>query len=169
MTTIKTYDGMVHNVSPAWHAENIAPYEGIENMPEAQIESMIRGFLEASNTRALTKQEYGLLQAATKIRNVNNAWRFMGGRHYREVGFKCLDQVHGNRSTHPCGCKTQHIFDHNIAQAHANGDHSQPIVHHAHHVYSSCDKHAHLVNDFVAHSAQVYADNSAEATKLDSK
>lgn len=171
MGTIKTYDGEDHPVTDDWFAKNVTPNPALVSLTEAQHENMRKGLLNLSNKRQLSAQERQQLSAITNIQNVNRAWRWLAGRHYNEFGFTHLDQVHGNKSTHICGCQTQHVFDHNLVQANANlpPEKQVPVQTYPHHLVRSCPAHEHLAGDYVAHSKQVYADAEAQVAAIQAK
>lgn len=156
MPYIATADKRAHQVTKAWHDANVVPFPEIAKFTLNQHEKTRKQLLAISNQRALTTEERNRLKAHTNWVNVNKAWTWLAGRELSEFGFETLDQVHGNACTHACGCQTQHVFDHNKAQA---GEHAE---NHPHFPRKSCVKHAVLAKDFKAHFVKVHADNKAQ-------
>lgn len=164
MSTIKTWDGVEHTVTDEWHKQNAEAFPELQTYTEKQLEQLRLQLLHQSNTDPLSERDRAKLEAATKWKNVNTAWRWLAGRHYNEIGFAALDQVHGNATTHACGCVTQHIFDHNKAMA------GEPLMHHAHYPRKSCEKHKPLLDqDYQTHYAQVNSDNASPPKSGDNR
>lgn len=177
---IRTYDGTRHDVSPDWYAANVEPFPHLRGLGQDGIDRTRQYFLALSTYRArriargrthqelgteavsavrrtLTFSEAAELEAVTKFHNVNSAWGWLQDRHYDEVGFFYLDQVHGGSHTHSCGCTTQHIVEHYKLIA------GEPVEFHPHYPTKSCDRHRHLVGNFRSHWDTVYADNRSAA------
>jgi hypothetical protein len=108
-------------------------------------------------TGNLTVGEAQLLANITHVMNCHHAVNFLAGRDYGEFGFEGIDQVHGNRTQHLCGCVTQHVFDHHKAREPWVKD-APALKLHPHYSRAWCDRHKGHKLDFRAHYAAVRAD-----------
>lgn len=78
------------------------------------------------------------LEAWTNRNNLENALKFLKGKHYSAYGFATLCQVHGQRwSPDVCDCIVHQVFDHHER-------HTEITAIHPHHQHKVCDRHAHL-------------------------
>lgn len=142
---IWTADGTKHRVTDAWWAENVEPWPHIQGLPQGAREALRLRLLTDSNDRELTAGEAREIEALTRWKNVERAWTWLAGRHWREFGFVALDQVHGNSCRHSCGCVTQYVFDHNLRSV------SGPRAHYPHYPQRVCEAHEALRSNWRAH------------------
>ena len=117
--------------------------------------------VEADPSGNLTVDEARRLANITHVMNCHHAVNFLAGRDHAEFGFEGIDQVHGQKTTLPCGCQIHHVFDY----WHGRGDlphqavkDDRPLVLHPHYSKRWCDRHKEHAGDFRAHHAAVMAD-----------
>jgi hypothetical protein len=146
--------GALHPVNGHWHEANSVRWPHLAAMEKDALEERRTALLRISNDRRLTKAEYAELDAVTNHSNVRNAIAFLDGRPHTDFGYTGVDQVHGNRITHGCGCELHIVFDHHKR-------HESEQDHHAHTPRYVCDKHVHLKHDLALLHSRVRDDNRA--------
>src|SRR3974390_3355300 len=94
LNMIRLKDGSVHRVSPEWYQRNV-----ISARVTRENENRRLAILELSNERPLSAHLRAELAALTEFKNVNRAYKLMGGRDYHEVfgADATVDQIHHNR------------------------------------------------------------------------
>jgi hypothetical protein len=121
--------------------------------------------METDVTGNLTAEEALRLANIVHVMNCHHAVNFLAGRDHGEFGFDGIDQVHGNKITHPCGCQTTHVFDHYQARAENPGE----LQLHPHFSKAWCARHKHRRQEFRAHYEAVRADPANTAANTNGK
>ncbi len=161
MTQFIAYDGTSHDVSPAQKARLDAAFG--DEWPSRDEADALRKLLLVRSERnhrngelPLTAQEERILRACDEVWNMNNAYRLMKGRDYREVfgSNATIDQIHLNSIHAPCGCIVNHIFDHNTRD-------QEERDHYPHFSTRACEAHAHHGADFKAHYSAVTGEKAS--------
>ena len=160
-------NGSRYPVTDKFQQEVLDSHPDLADLPYDQLTQMRGALLKLSDMRnsymvpapkekmgpsgTLTATEHDRLQAITQVINVHHGVRFLQDRSHEDFGFTGVDQIHGNRHTLACGCVLHTVFDH-----HKRHEEDKEI--HPHHPRSSCDAHAHLLDDFKAHHLAAMTD-----------
>jgi hypothetical protein len=166
-------NGKDYPVTAKFQKDVLDVHPHLAEMPYSDLKDEQRRLLRLSNARAdyskpipegeetapggtLTVKEMALLQNITHITNCHDTQRFLGGRLHSEFGFTGVDQVHGIKETHSCGCVTQHIIDHYKGREWVEGN--EPLQHFPHFSRHACTKHKLFMLDYKNHAAAIHAE-----------